>query len=286
MDFSRIDYLFNASELDSARVVVVGLGSGGAVVVDHLAMNGVRLWDLFDPDNYEEVNLVKHPRMRRDISRPKVEVQRDWLIDRNPRAEVRTYRADVLGLPSFEGAVRGASLVLSCTDNQPARDYVNDVCVRQRVPSVTASVFRRGIGGEVFLYSPGETGCYRCLQLYSLLNGLNLSDSDLGLTGDEEERIYGWGEKDYKASGLSIDIQMIALIQARLALGELLRGQKTQLPKMRANWIVFGNRPFPSVFSRHYECKSLRLRPQRSCGCSMANSLANNPNPNVAEAKE
>jgi len=121
---------------------------------------------------------------------------------------------------------------------------------------------------------------------FALLQALMMRPGAILSRTELEERIYGWGEKDYKASGLSIDIQMIALIQARLALGELLRGQKTQLPKMRANWIVFGNRPFPSVFSRHYECKSLRLRPQRSCGCSMANSLANNPNPNVAEAKE
>ena len=77
LDFERTKYLLNPDEFAKTRITVVGLGSGGAPVCDHLTMSGIHNWDLYDPDVLEAVNLVKHPRMRRDLGRPKVEVQRD-----------------------------------------------------------------------------------------------------------------------------------------------------------------------------------------------------------------
>ena len=60
--FDRIEHLLSPEDLRTKCVVQVGLGSGGAPVNDHLTMNGVRRWVLFDPDRYDEINLVKHPR--------------------------------------------------------------------------------------------------------------------------------------------------------------------------------------------------------------------------------
>ena len=266
--FDRIAYLLSPEQLAEKRVTVVGLGSGGAPVCDHLAMNGVRRWRLYDPDRLDAVNLVKHPRMRRDVGRTKVEVQREWLEDRNPASVVEAFAEDVFTSPTFDESVRQADLVLLCPDKKSVREFVSDCCVCHGVPFVTASVFRTGIGGEVFAYIPGETGCYQCLQLYSLLHGANLSEADLGLTEDEAERIYGLGEKEFRASGLSIDIQMIALIQARMALSLLLRGAPSRLPPLKANWIIFGNRPAAEIFRSHFEVRQMRLRPQHGCSCN------------------
>ena len=73
----------------------IGLGSGGTPVCDHLTMNGVRNWILYDPDTLQDVNLVKHPRGRRDLGRLKVEIQREWILDRNPDAAVSVRAEDV-----------------------------------------------------------------------------------------------------------------------------------------------------------------------------------------------
>lgn len=285
LDFSRIAYLLNPPQFAQVKITGVGCGSGGVPVYDHLTMNGLRRWDLYDPDTLNAVNLVKHPRMRRDIGRPKVQIQKEWILDRNPDAEVNGFVEDVVISPHFRDSVRGSDLVLSCSDQVSVREFVSDICVQARVPFVVGSVFRTGIGGEIFAYVPGETGCFRCLQILTMEQDLAITDEQLGinpgrystdavatvdlpeLTREEEEQIYGLDDRTFQASGLSIDIHMISLIQARMALSLLLRGSTTDYPRFKGNWIVFGNRPKEGVFSRHFETKILLLRPQKACTC-------------------
>lgn len=268
LDFRRIKYLLNPDSLKDKLVTIVGLGSGGAPVCDHLVMNGVRRWKLYDPDILDAVNLVKHPRMRKDLNRAKVEIQKEWILDRNPLASVETFQENVLDSKSFQDSVKRSDLILCCPDKRSVREYVNDICVLHQIPCITASVFRTGVGGEVFGYFPGDTGCYKCLQLFSIDKGINLSDDALALTQEEEERIYGLGEKDFQASGLSLDIQFIALIQARMALSFLLRGSSPKLPPLKSNWIIFGNRPSKNMFRSHFEVEQMRMRPQKLCNCT------------------
>lgn len=267
LEFERIEYLLNPTQFANVRVTVVGLGSGGAPACDHLTMNGIRLWELYDPDILEPVNLVKHPRRRKDIGRPKVEIQKEWIVDRNPDAEVRTFCEDVTQSTHFVDSIRRSDLVLSCPDKKIVREFVSNQCVAAKVPFVTGSVFRTGIGGEIFAYIPSETGCYQCLQLYSMFNNMNLSDEALGLTNEEEQRIYGLGERDFQASGLSIDIQMISLILVRMALSVLLRKSENSMPRLKSNWIIYANRPTKGIFRSHFEAKQMLLRPQRTCYC-------------------
>lgn len=269
LDFDRIEYLLNPEKLQNKRITVVGLGSGGAPVCDHLTMSGIRLWDLYDPDILEPVNLVKHPRLRKELGKPKVEIQKDWILDRNPTAEVETFVEDVMDSENFTGSLRQSDLVLSCPDKRSVREYINDKCIEYQVPFVTASVFRTGIGGEIFAYIPKKTGCYRCLQYFSMSNDLNLTDGDLGLTDEEKRRIYGLGERHFAASGLSIDIQMIALIQARMTLSVLLRNEPDSIvSRLKSNWIIFGNRPAKGIFQKHFEVKQMYLHPQTVCNCT------------------
>src|SRR5258708_34444853 len=85
--FDRIEHLLSPEDLRDKRVVQVGVGSGGAAVNEHLTMNGVRRWVLFDPDRYEDVNLDKHPRLPADLGELKVENQKKWILHRNPNAD-------------------------------------------------------------------------------------------------------------------------------------------------------------------------------------------------------
>jgi len=276
LNFERIGYLLSPDQLKNVQVTIVGLGSGGAPVCDHLTMNGICSWDLYDPDILNDENLIKHPRSRKDLGRLKVEIQRDWILDRNPAARVKVFNEDVFVSSSFRESVQQSSLVLSCPDKKSVREFVNDVCVSEHVPFVTASVFRTGIGGEVYSYTPQETGCYKCLQLFTELNDMNLSDDDLGLSEEEQKKIYGLGETDFRASGLSIDIQMISLIQARMALSIILRNSNSRLPRLKSNWVIFGNRPAKGIFKSHFETKQMLLKPQASCNCQSLKGVLNN----------
>jgi molybdopterin/thiamine biosynthesis adenylyltransferase len=265
--FDRIAHLLSPDDLRDRVVVQVGVGSGGAPVNDHLTMNGVRRWVLFDHDTYDDINLVKHPRSRSELGALKVDNQRRWILDRNPGAEVIVHAEDVLSSATFRDAVKTADLVLCCTDTQAARSFVNTVAVEERRPCVTASVYRQGFGGEVYSYLPGVSGCFDCMSRAADGLGWNIDDSIAPLPV-EEEAVYGLNLRDFKASGLSMDIQAIAIIQARAALDCLLSGSERQFAALPASWIIFYNRPVPGIkLSGFLKSVPINVKPRQDCAC-------------------
>lgn len=265
--FDRIQHLISPDDLHDKIVVQVGVGSGGAPVNEHLTMNGVHRWTLFDPDTYDEINLVKHPRPRSDIGNLKVDNQMKWILDRNPDAEVKTVAEDVLKSPHFREAVKAADVVLCCTDTQETRLFVNTVAVEERRPCVTASVFRRGFGGEIYAYVPSMSGCFNCMLRVAEEQGWNLGES-VDLLPVEEEAIYGLNRKDFRASGLSMDIQTISILQARIALDILLAGTDRHFDPLPANWIIFYNRPIPNVpKSGFLKNVQFKIKARHDCVC-------------------
>jgi molybdopterin/thiamine biosynthesis adenylyltransferase len=264
LDTSRIDYLLDHGAAAAAMVTVVGVGSGGAAVLQNLAMCGIRHWHVFDPDILEPENLVKHPALRRDIGRPKVEIMADWLADRNPAASVRTYQENVIDSAAFDAAVAESDIVVCATDTRKGRRYVNERCVAARTPCTTGSVLRTGLGGEIFLYVPGVTGCFACLEQYCDLTDRNLDDL-VPLTSEEETHRYGLSEREFAASGLITDIAMIAALHATITLGALVGGRTEYLPPPRFNWLIFGIRELPGAFKAPYSVTRLVLGPQDDC---------------------
>lgn len=265
--FDRIEHLLSPEELYAKVVVQVGVGSGGASVNDHLTMSGVRKWALYDPDYYDEVNLVKHPRGRAQIGKLKVENQKEWIIDRNPDAEVGVFPEDVCQSKQFREGVRDSDLVLCCADRQDVRNYVNTIAVEYRKPCVTASVFRQGFGGEVYAYIPSLYGCFDCMARTADEQQWNI-ESSIEATPAEEEAIYGLNLRDFKASGLSMDIQTIAIIQARMALDILLKESDKKPSPFPANWVIFYNRPIPGKpLSGFLKSVFLKQSPRKNCKC-------------------
>jgi tRNA A37 threonylcarbamoyladenosine dehydratase len=80
IDSRRIDHLLTPSALQDKVVVVIGLGSGSFPAMQHLAMCGVSQWILFDKDVLDEVNLVKHPGMRKDLGKSKTVIGMQLVI--------------------------------------------------------------------------------------------------------------------------------------------------------------------------------------------------------------
>ncbi len=266
--FDRIEHLISPPDLESKLVVQVGVGSGGAAVSDHLTMNGVRRWILLDPDTYDEVNLVKHPRLRSQLGRPKVKNQEEWILDRNPGAEVRAFAEDVMSFQDFAELVKESDLVLCCADKNEVRLFVNSVAVESRKPCITASVFRQGFGGEVYGYVPGESGCLECMIRAADQLGWNM-EAGVEQTAEEDEAVYGMNVRDFKASGLSMDIQAIAILQARMALDLLHPEAKAKLSQPGFTWVMMFNRPAPGAADGAFVwSKWTRVKGRKDCRCS------------------
>jgi molybdopterin/thiamine biosynthesis adenylyltransferase len=276
LDTSRIDYLLHRSAARELAVAVVGLGSGGAAVLQNLAMCGLRRWSLFDPDVLDPSNLVKHPALRRDIGRPKVDIMTEWLRDRNPDTEVAAYPQDVFEAPGFDAVVTASDLVICAVDNRAARSFVNERCVAVGTSCVTGSVMRTGVGGEVYAYVPGVTGCFVCLERFCDLNHRNLDDL-IPMMSEENTHRYGLNELDFAASGLIMDISIIASLHAMLAVSVLLGGSSEYIDVPRFNWLVMGLRTLPGVFDAQYVPSRLLLGPRADCPLSCGSTTSSAP---------
>ena len=242
LDSQRIRHLTGGAPQDS-MITIVGLGSGGFPVMQHLAMSGWRRFTLVDPDRLEGVNLVKHPARRADLGRLKVDIAAEWLTDRNPACEVTTIPGDILEMEDGELAkLAGESdLIVSATDANSVRHVINELCVRTRTPMTLGLVHRGGTGGTVLGYRPGASGCYACLEsVAESLDGLP-SDHDYPRTSEEDEMVYGRDIRNYAVAGLSADIAMVAAIHAQVTIAELLvleDAPEAAVPPLAGSWIA------------------------------------------------
>jgi molybdopterin/thiamine biosynthesis adenylyltransferase len=242
LDSRRIQHLTGTGPQHS-RVTIIGLGSGGFPVLQHLAMSGWHRFTLVDPDQLDAVNLVKHPGRRADLGRYKVEIAAEWLTDRNPKCELTVMPRDVMELDDGDALklAQESDLVVSATDSNGVRHWINSLCVRAATPMTLGLVHRGGTGGTVMAYRPGESGCYACLEKVAEgLDGLP-TDSDYPRTSEEDEMVYGRSIRDYAAAGLSADIALIAAIHAQVTIAELLvleDARGAALPPLGASWIA------------------------------------------------
>jgi molybdopterin/thiamine biosynthesis adenylyltransferase len=267
--FARIAPLFDVGQLSEARVLIAGCGSGGGQVALQLAMAGVRRFAIFDSDVLEAENVIRHVCGRRYLGQLKVDALADVLLDRNPSIEIERHNVDLMASTDLADHVRRSSVVVLATDNDPTRYRLNQLCVEIKIPFVIGRVFTRGIGGEVFSYRPGESGCLACLE--DVLERTQFRDGvrEIDLVSEEErEKLYGMEISEIKDSpGLNIDISFITCFHTRFVLDAIARTlpqRPKHLPPIDENYVVWGNRP-THPFTKHFQLQRITLTPQEGC---------------------
>jgi molybdopterin/thiamine biosynthesis adenylyltransferase len=267
--FARIAPLFDVGLLSEARVLIAGCGSGGGQVALQLAMAGIRKFALFDSDVLEAENVIRHVCGRRYVGQLKVDALADVLLDRNPAIEIDRHNVDLIHCADLADHVRQSSVVVLATDNEATRYRVNQLCVESQTAFVVGRVFTRGIGGEVFAYRPGESGCLACLEAFLERTKYREGIREIDLVSEEErERIYGLEVSEIKDSpGLNVDIAFITSFHTRFVLDAIARTlpeRPKYLPPIEKNCLVWGNRPV-HPFTKHFEIQRIALHPQQGC---------------------
>jgi molybdopterin/thiamine biosynthesis adenylyltransferase len=267
--FARIAPLFEVGLLGDARVLIAGCGSGGGQVALQLAMAGIRKFSLFDSDVLEPENVIRHVCGRRYLGQRKVAALADVLLDRNPNLEIELHDTDIMACADLPDHVRRSSVLVLSTDNDPTRYLLNQLCVETKTPFVLGKVFTRGIGGEVFNYRPGESGCLACLEGFLERTKYRDGVREIDLVSDEErEKMYGLEIGEIKDSpGLNVDISFISAFHTRFVLDAIARTLPERpkfLPAIEQNYLVWGNRPI-HPFTKHFEIQRISLHPQEGC---------------------
>jgi molybdopterin/thiamine biosynthesis adenylyltransferase len=267
--FDRIEGLFDIGAMGDARIFVPGCGSGGGAVALQLAMSGITNFTLADNDTLEPPNVIRHVCGIRDLGRKKVDALADMLLDRNPAIQVTKRDVDLMQYPDLQREIETATLVIMATDNEPTRHLINDICVKTQTPFVVGKVFTRGIGGEVYSFRPGESGCLACLEKVLERTQFRSGIREIDLVSEEERnKIYGMEIPEIKDSpGLNVDIAFITAFHTRFALDSIASRCATRpknMPSIEENYIVWGNRPVPP-FTKNFQLQRINVRPQEGC---------------------
>jgi molybdopterin/thiamine biosynthesis adenylyltransferase len=228
--FDRVRGVFETDVLRERSVAVLGLGSGGSVILRELARSGVGRFLLVDHDRLEIGNVCRHESGLSDVGRRKTAAAAEMVRDRNPAAEIRTLAlkigSDTLDELTAEIDRFGVDVVVCATDNRTSRLLVNRMCVLAGIPALYAGVFRRAYGGQVLRYLPGLSPCYQCF--VSALPGM-AADREVS----SHAQAIAYSDRPVAVEpGLASDIAPIALLVAKLTIQELLSGTPTTLDSL------------------------------------------------------
>jgi len=236
VDWQRVEALYgteNLQILHQKRVGIIGCGSGGSFVANSLAMSGVGRFILWDNDDLELVNIVRHACDLRYVGQNKAAAVADLLKHRNPQVEVDVRQS--LFQEHKEG-VEDLDLLVIAVDGENAKYLINEVALKHQLTGVYAGVYERGEGGDVVIIRPYDGPCYACWS-EELREGARQpkpgeTELDYGMISDD-----GTLEAE---PGLWIHVTKVASIQTDLILNELLRG--TDLYReMPGNTIIIAN---------------------------------------------
>jgi molybdopterin/thiamine biosynthesis adenylyltransferase len=234
--YSRFGGLLETDVLAGKRVLAIGVGSGGARAVAHLVQSGVMKFDLVDPDRLEIGNIMRHVLGMSDVGRFKTMAMADFIHNKNPFAEVRTWE-QAIGSDNMDllrGLVKEADVVLGGTDNRPSKMILNRVCVEEGKVLILGTAFRRAYGGQVLRVRPGKSLCYQCY-----LMTLPEQAMDQQISSAEQAEQLAYTDRPVPIEpGLSLDIEPLSHMVAKLALMELLRGTETTLKSLHEDLIA------------------------------------------------
>ncbi|ELI9684030.1 HesA/MoeB/ThiF family protein [Vibrio vulnificus] len=127
------------ANLLQAHVLIIGCGGLGNAAALYLAAAGVGHLVLVDDDVVEESNLQRQIAFRQQhLASLKVDALAEQLKQLNAELRVRTIDKR-LNEQRLNLEVMLADIVLDCTDNFPTRQLINQACLNQRTPLVSAS---------------------------------------------------------------------------------------------------------------------------------------------------
>lgn len=247
--YKRAKGLLEIGTLSEKRVLIIGLGSGGAPIAIELAKAGIGHFVLADFDRIELHNLSRHICNVNDLGRLKTDAVAEAILGKNPYADVVKLPIDVnKHLDILDSEIAKADVVMICTDNNTSRYNTSELLVKNNTIGIFGRAVTRAEGGDVFIYRPGQA-CYFCLLGTDWFN-----PEDEEITNYESAKRSGQipayvSEADAEAFvqvGLSSDIEPITNMMVKLALMELSRGTESGINSLEGeltqNYYMWANR--------------------------------------------
>ena len=140
--------------LAAKRVLVVGCGGLGGMVIECLARIGVGYLRVVDGDVFEESNLNRQLlSSTMNLGRPKTLAARQRVMAVNPLVEVDAVQAE-LTVENARELLGECDVAVDCLDNIPARLVLQEAAKEAGIPVVHGAV--AGWLGRICVIQPGE----------------------------------------------------------------------------------------------------------------------------------
>ena len=149
-------------KLQSASVLIVGMGGLGCPVSLYLASAGIGKLIICDGDVVESTNLQRQVLFNEnDIGNNKAEVAQEKLSQQNSFIDIEGID-EMFNDELAEELLPEVDLVIDCTDNLATRYLMNRYCHQFQVPLIIGAA--TGLSGQTMLIRSHEGhACYQCL---------------------------------------------------------------------------------------------------------------------------
>ena len=146
--------------LKESTVFVAGAGGLGSPVMFYLAAAGVGTllacdFDTVDPSNLNRQILHSFEK----LGAYKADSARETLLGLNPYGNIIPVKSKIAS-SNAEGLVGNADIIIDCLDNFKARQILNSVSIKKKIPMVHAGVSE--MRGQMTFLHPPETPCLAC----------------------------------------------------------------------------------------------------------------------------
>ena len=246
--YSRSKGLLEVSLLAEKTVGIVGIGSGGSPIAVELAKAGVGNFVLIDFDRIELSNVARHICGINDLGRLKTYAVRDYILQKNPYAKIKTLEIDVNEyMEECIEALKDVDIIICASDNDKSRFFLNDIALKYNIPAIFGRAITRAIGGDVLRVRPHQGPCYNCLYSQDLRN----TEEEISQRERQAKRFLPdyTSEEDLNAVvqvGLSSDIAPITNFMVKLILVELSKGTPSGISSLEedliADYYIWANR--------------------------------------------
>lgn len=145
----RAQLLFKSEglqKLQSAHVMVVGLGGVGSFAAEFLVRSGIGTITIIDGDTVDITNINRQlPALHSTVGLPKVTVIANRLLDINPKLNLISVQEFLTPERAFEIVTPNLSYVVDCIDSISPKICLIQAAKRQRVKIISSM----GAGGKM-----------------------------------------------------------------------------------------------------------------------------------------
>jgi molybdopterin/thiamine biosynthesis adenylyltransferase len=237
--YSRSQGLLETSLLETSKVGIVGLGSGGSSIAIELAKAGIGQFVLIDFDILELGNVSRHACGTGDLGRYKTKAVRDLLYGKNPYVKIETAEVDInKNFQETKLLLKDCDLLIAATDNNRSRFNINSIALEYSIPTIFGRALTRACGGDVLRVRPFKGPCLACVFTKDFLESRQEEVSQFRQAREDSPAYVP--DDDVQTNiqvGLSFDILPISNMIVKLALLELSRGKETGITSLEQDLI-------------------------------------------------